>query len=200
MTILFSELFAAGAAFLLGSVPFGLIIGKVFCGIDPRTAGSGNVGATNVARLCGTAWGALTLLCDLLKGLLPVALYASFAGEARPLAAYCLGLASICGHVYSLFLGGKGGKGVATTVGVYLALAPVQLVIAAAACVAVIWRGGFVSAGSITLAALMPLLLLVSGRPQDCLFALIVAALICRTHRENIRRLLRGEEKSWLKR
>ncbi|MDR2488720.1 MAG: glycerol-3-phosphate 1-O-acyltransferase PlsY [Desulfovibrio sp.] len=199
MTYFFSALFASAAAFTLGSIPFGLLIGKIFCGIDPRSAGSGNVGATNVARLCGTVWGALTLLCDVLKGLLPIFLYASFSGTSDSFV-YCLGLASICGHVYSLFLGGKGGKGVATTVGVFLAFAPVQLAVAGLACLAVIWRSGFVSAGSITLVALMPLIFLCSGRWTDALFSLLVAALILHTHRENIRRLIRGEEKSWLKR
>jgi glycerol-3-phosphate acyltransferase PlsY len=198
MTYFFSALFAVAAAFVLGSVPFGLLIGRVFCGIDPRSAGSGNVGATNVARLCGRGWGALTLLCDLLKGFLPVFLYTSCNGASAGLAS-CIGLASICGHMYSIFLHGKGGKGVATTVGVFLALAPVQLAIAGLVCLGVIWRSGFVSAGSISLVLLLPLLLLFSGRPQDCLFAVIVAALILHSHRENIRRLRRGEEKSWLK-
>ena len=186
------------AAFVLGSVPFGLVIGKVFCGIDPRGAGSGNVGATNVARLCGTAWGVLTLACDVLKGLLPVAFSLSFRQESGGFV--CLiGLAVICGHIFSIFLGGKGGKGVATTVGVFLALAPAQLIVAGLACLVTIWRSGFVSAGSIALVTLLPVLLLVSGRWSDCLFALAVSVLVIYTHKGNIQRLMRGEEQSWLK-
>ena len=198
MADFFSALFFAAAAFLLGSAPFGLVFGKVFCGIDPRSAGSGNVGATNVARLCGTFWGVLTLACDLLKGFLPVYLYASF-GSGSGGFIYLIGLAVICGHIFSIFLGGKGGKGVATTVGVFLALSPAQLVIAGLACLGMIWRSGFVSVGSMTLVALLPLLFLFSGRWSDCLFALVVAALVIYTHKGNIERLMRGEEKSWLK-
>ena len=192
----FCGLFVLAAAFLLGSVPFGLVIGKTFCGVDPRSAGSGNVGATNVARLCGTFWGVVTLACDVLKGFVPVWLYASSHGRGG--AFVCLvGLAVICGHMYSVFLGGKGGKGVATTVGVFLALAPVQLVIAGLACIGMIWRSGFVSLGSITLVSLLPVLLLFSGRWNACFFALVVAALVIRAHKENIARLRRGEEKPW---
>ena len=199
MAYFFSAIVVAAASFLLGSVPFGLVIGKVFCGIDPRAAGSGNVGATNVARLCGKAWGALTLICDVLKGFLPVFLCLSSADNPGRFV-YLAGLAVICGHIYSLFLGGKGGKGVATTVGVFLALSPVQLVIAGLACLGMIWRSGFVSLGSMTLVALLPVLFLFSGRWGDCVFSLIVAALVLYAHRGNIERLMRGEEKSWVKR
>ena len=198
MAYFFSALFITAAAFLLGSVPFGLVIGKAFCGIDPRSAGSGNVGATNVARLCGTFWGVLTLACDLLKGFLPVFLFASSENGLNGFA-YFAGLAVICGHIFSLFLGGRGGKGVATTVGVFLALAPVQLIIAGLACLAMIVRSGFVSIGSLTLVVLLPVLFLFSGRWQDCLFSLIVTALVIYAHRGNIRRLMCGEEKAWMK-
>ena len=198
MAYFFSALFVTAGAFLLGSVPFGLVIGKIFCGIDPRTAGSGNVGATNVARLCGTFWGVLTLTCDLLKGFLPVFLFASSENGLNSFV-YFVGLAVICGHIFSLFLGGKGGKGVATTVGVFLALAPVQLVIAGLACLLMIVRSGFVSIGSMTLVILLPVLFLFSARWADCLFALIVAVLVIYAHRENIQRLMVGEEKPWIK-
>ena len=186
-------------AYVLGSVPWGLVIARTFCGLDPRESGSRNTGATNVARLCGTAWGVITLACDLLKGFLPVYLYASF-GSGSGGFVYLIGLAVICGHIFSIFLGGRGGKGVATTVGVFLALAPAQLVIAGLACLGMIWRSGFVSIGSMTLVALLPLLFLLSGRWSDCLFALVTAALVIYTHKGNIERLMRGEEKSWVKR
>lgn len=198
MAYFFSCLMVAVAAFFLGSVPFGLVIALKFCGKDPRLDGSRNVGATNVARLCGFKWGLLTLVCDLLKGFLPVLVFVTSDNNLEWLA-YPTGLAVICGHMFSVFLGGKGGKGVATTVGVFLALAPPQLVIAGLACLYVIWRSGFVSAGSLLLVCSLPLLLLFSGRPIDFFFALLVAALVVYKHRDNIRRLLRGEEKSWLK-
>ncbi len=190
-------LLLSGLAYLLGSVPFGLVIGKTFCGIDPRTAGSGNVGATNVARLCGTKWGVLTLACDLLKGFLPVLLYARQSGTLGDMC-YPIGLAVILGHMFSCFLKFRGGKGVATTVGVFLAVAPVQLVVAGLACIAVIWRTGFVSAGSLTLVVLLPVLLLFTGTWAMFGLSLLVGGLVVYAHRENIRRLMRGEEKPWL--
>lgn len=198
MAYFFSMLMVSAACFLLGSVPFGVLIARRFCGTDPRTAGSCNVGATNVARLCGAKWGAATLFCDLLKGFLPVLLLTANSGETVQGLAYPAGLAVILGHMYSFFLGFKGGKGVATTVGVFLALAPVQFVFAGVACLAVIWKSGYVSAGSLTLVSLLPFLFLVTGRFGDMLFAFVVACLVIYAHRQNIRRLLRGEEKSWL--
>ena len=197
MAYIFSMLMVSVAAYFLGSVPFGLVIAQKFCGTDPRLAGSGNVGATNVARLCGFKWGVLTLLCDLLKGFLPVLLFAASDSNLHGLA-YPAGLAVIVGHMFSFFLHFKGGKGVATTVGVFLALAPVQLILAGIVCILVIWRSGYVSAGSLTLISLLPALLLLSARWADLLFALIAAGLVIYAHRENIRRLLRGEEKPWL--
>lgn len=189
--VFFSAILVALAAFLLGSIPFGLIIGKTFCGIDPRLDGSRNVGATNVARLCGVKWGVLTLACDVLKGVIPVLL---LAGSGL---AHTAGLAVICGHMFSVFLNYKGGKGVATTIGVFLALAPVTLAMAGLACVLTIWRTGFVSAGSLVLMGALPILFLVQGDFGNLWFSLLVAALIIYAHRENIDRLRRGEEKPW---
>ncbi len=186
-------------AYLLGSVPFGLIIAKLFCGVDPRTGGSGNVGATNVARLCGFKWGMLTLACDLLKGFLPVVIYAGASGPLSHLA-YPIGLAVVLGHMYSCFLKFKGGKGVATTVGVFLGIAPLQLAAAGAACILVIWRTGFVSAGSLTMVCVLALLLLFTGTWPAFFLSLVIGGLVVYAHRENIGRLRRGEEKPWLKR
>lgn len=99
--------------YCIGSVPFGLVFAKTFCRIDPRTAGSGNVGATNVARLCGKAWGAATLACDLLKGTIPV--FIAMQYSTSELVWTLTALAAILGHLYSCFLGFKGGKAVATS-------------------------------------------------------------------------------------
>jgi len=192
--VFFNAVLVAGATFFLGSIPFGLIIAKTFCGIDPRLDGSRNVGATNVARLCGFKWGLLTLACDVFKGFLPVFLlyWNGLDGLAYP-----AGLAVICGHMFSIFLKYKGGKGVATTVGVFLALAPWTLVMAGLACILTIWRTGFVSAGSLVLVGALPALFLVQGNFGNLWFALIVAGLVIHSHRENIGRLMRGEEKPW---
>ena len=184
-------------AYLLGSVPFGLVIAKTFCGIDPRTAGSKNIGTTNVARLCGLHWGIATLACDALKGMLPTLLALQFLHS--PFYASLVGLCGLLGHLYSIFLGFRGGKAVATTVGVFIPLSFYSLLISAAACLLVIWRSGFVSLGSLTLATLLPVCLLFFGRYELLPLAIVVWLLIVVKHRENIKRLLRGEEKSFLK-
>ena len=143
--------------YCIGSVPFGLVFAKTFCRIDPRTAGSGNVGATNVARLCGKAWGAATLACDLLKGTIPV--FIAMQYSTSELVWTLTALAAILGHLYSCFLGFKGGKAVATSIGVLIPLAFWQLLIAVCICLFLIWRSGFVSLGSLALVTAMPILL-----------------------------------------
>jgi glycerol-3-phosphate acyltransferase PlsY len=184
----------AAAGYCIGSVPFGLLVARVFKGVDPRLGGSGNVGATNVARLCGFGWGLLTLACDLLKGCLPV-LFAASSGDFD--AAYVMGACVVLGHMFSCFLHFRGGKGVASTVGVFLALAPGPLIIAGAACILAIRKSGFVSVGSLVLVGLLPVLLLFSGPPGSAPFALCIAVAVGWAHRDNIRRLRRGEEKPW---
>lgn len=189
-------------AYGFGSIPFGLVFAKVFCHIDPRTAGSGNVGATNVARLCGKVWGVATLLCDALKGALPVFVSMQLAVDS-PLGwattVTLTALACILGHRHSFFLGFKGGKAVATSVGIFLVLAFWQLVVSGIICLFLIWRSGFVSLGSLSLVTAMPLLLLISGHFNLLPLALIIMVLVYWTHQENLHRLARGEEKSWLK-
>lgn len=184
-------------AYVMGSIPFGLLFAKMFCGTDPRTGGSRNVGATNVARLCGTKVGVLTLVCDALKGTIPVAVALSISDSTvfHSLTA----LAALLGHLYSCFLHFKGGKAVATTVGVFLPLAFWPLVLSGIACIAVIWRSGFVSLGSLTLVTAMPVMLLLGGHWKLVPLALVVMVLVYWSHRENIGRLSRGEEKPWQK-
>ncbi len=181
--------------YLAASFPFGLWAGLVFAGVDPRRAGSRNTGATNVARLCGTKYGVLVLVLDLLKGFAPVVVGAALSDSWFFLS--LTGLAALSGHMCSVFLYGRGGKGVATTIGVFLAYAPLAAVIAVAACVAVIWRTGYVSAGSLTLVGAIPVALLLTGNARYVPVALVVAAWVAWRHRENIRRLLAGEEKGW---
>ena len=184
-------------AYVLGSIPFGLFIAAKCCGIDPRKDGSGNTGATNVARLCGVKWGVCVLVCDALKGFVAVAAAMHFA-PADPMFHSIVAMAAIIGHRYSVFMNFSGGKAVATTVGVFLPMAFFQLATAAVVCVLVIWRSGFVSLGSLTLVTLLPVLLAFSGNWGPFPLALLVMALVYYAHRENIRRLLRGEEKPWL--
>jgi glycerol-3-phosphate acyltransferase PlsY len=185
------------AAYVIGSIPFGLIFARVFCGIDPRQAGSGNVGATNIARLCGKGWGAATLVCDLGKGMLAV--YVAVKITDSVMLHTFSALAAILGHLHSCFLGFKGGKAVATSIGVLIPLAFTQLLLSSVACLVVIWRSEYVSLGSLTLVTLLPFLLAVSGRFSLLPLALTVMLLVYWSHRENIRRLAKGEEKIWNK-
>ncbi len=195
MTVLFFILCVA-LAFLLGSVPFGLVIARTFKGIDPRRAGSGNIGSTNVARLCGLPWGLLTLFCDIMKGLLPVLLAVHVLAE--PLMQSVVALAAVTGHIKSPFLGFKGGKGVATTIGALMPLAFWPLLCAVLCCVAVIAVTRYVSLGSMVMAASLVVFYALFGRLDLEPLAVILLVMIVRAHRANIGRLLRGEESKFL--
>lgn len=183
--------------FILGAIPFGVIIARIK-GIDPRRAGSGNPGATNVARLCGLPWGILTLACDLLKGALPV--WAALFLEPSSLFHSAVALAAVSGHIKSPFLGFHGGKGVATAIGVLLPLGFWPLAGAIACCVTVIAVTTYVSLGSLTLITSLVLFYPLAGRWDLLPLALILMVILFWTHRANIHRLALGEEKSWRKR
>ena len=177
-------------AYLLGSIPTGLLLGKVY-GIDVRKEGSGNIGATNLYRTLGRKVGVITLIGDCLKGLLPVLAVQSFVPEY----AAWVGLAAFCGHVFSVFLGFKGGKGVATALGVFLALSPLAVGIALVIFIVLmlVWR--YVSLGSIAAALTMPLAVaLLRGSTVLIVVTLIIAVVVIAKHHENIRRLLAGTE------
>ncbi len=191
-------------AYVCGSLPFGLWIGRLARGVDIRTLGSRNLGATNVYRSLGPGLGVLTLLLDVAKGALPVWLLPQ-AGFAAPFPGgpeWCrlaVGLAAVAGHVWTFLAGFKGGKGVATTVGVLLALAPAAFGVFVLVFVAAVWITRFISVGS-TLGALafaVALGFLAPGGVRSPTFALgvLLALLIVVRHRENYRRLLKGEER-----
>ena len=179
-------------AYLLGSIPTGLLLGKLY-GIDVRKEGSGNIGATNLYRTVGRKVGVMTLAGDCLKGLLPV-LAMKYSTLPVEYAAW-VGLAAFCGHVFSVFLKFRGGKGVATALGVFLALSPLAVAIALGVFIALmlIWR--YVSLGSICAAAVMPIAVwgLGGGRVLIVVTTLIATVVIIR-HIENIRRLAAGTE------
>ena len=184
-------------SYFIGAVPFGLVLGKA-AGIDVRKDGSGNIGATNVARLVGKKIGIVTLLLDVAKGFLPM-LAAAGLGAGENTILLC-GIAAFAGHLYPVYLKLKGGKGVATALGVFLYLDPVAVVICILSFVAVVVVSGYVSAGSLVASALMPVLVLFLRGPGNVVWcALFIAFLIWFKHRENIVRLLRREEKSWKK-
>jgi acyl phosphate:glycerol-3-phosphate acyltransferase len=184
-------------AYLLGAVPFGLVVAKTLRGVDPRESGSRNIGATNVARTCGTKFGVLTLALDILKGAVPVAVAVVVDGHWA--AVSLVALAAVAGHVFPVFLGFKGGKAVATTIGVFLPIAFLPLLASAGLCAAAIAISGYVSLGSLTLVTALPVLILVWGEAIYLPLALVVMALVYWRHRENIARLVKGEEKSWRK-
>ncbi|MBB5144137.1 glycerol-3-phosphate 1-O-acyltransferase PlsY [Desulfovibrio intestinalis] len=184
-------------AYILGSAPWGLVIARTFCGIDPRENGSRNTGATNVARLCGFKWGVATLLCDVLKGAVPV--WLAFKINPSPAFISIVALTCVLGHVFSCFMKFKGGKAVATSIGVFLPLAIWQLLAASILCLLVIWRSGFVSLGSLTLVTALPVALAVSGQWTWLPLSLGVWAVVVWKHKENIVRLRAGTEKSWQK-
>ena len=177
--------------YLLGSIPFGLFFTYASGAGDIRAVGSGNIGATNVLRT-GKKWAAAaTLLCDGAKGAVAV-LIARHALMHD--AAWFAGLGAVLGHVFPLWLKFKGGKGVATYLGVALALYwPVGLLVAAAwACAAFIWKISSLSA--LIAIALSPVFFLLLGQDAYAVLAMLLAALIIFMHRDNIRRLIRGEE------
>lgn len=179
-------------AYLLGSIPTGLLLGRVY-GIDVRNEGSGNIGATNLYRTVGRKVGIITLIGDCLKGLIPV-LVVKFSSMPPDYAAWA-GLAAFCGHVFSLFLKFKGGKGVATALGVFLALAPAAVGIAVGVFVLlmVVWR--YVSLGSIVAAITMPIAVsLLHGGRTMVIVTLIIALTVVVKHHTNIKRLLDGTE------
>lgn len=178
-------------SYLVGSIPTGLLLGKVY-GVDVRKEGSGNIGATNLYRTVGRRVGILTLIGDCLKGLLPVLLVTyTCTGDV----AVWVGLAAFCGHVFSVFLKFRGGKGVATALGVFLGLAPVALASAVAVFVLLMLAWRYVSLGSIGAAVTMPIAtaLLEHNRNLSVVTTLIAVIVIVR-HHENIRRLCAGTE------
>jgi glycerol-3-phosphate acyltransferase PlsY len=177
-----------GAAF--GSIPFGYVAGRLKR-IDIRRHGSGNIGFTNVQRTIGWTWAVPVLLLDVAKGLAPTA-FASDFGLVPPL----VGFGAILGHVFCPWLGFKGGKGVATTVGVAAFLCPRSLLLGLGIFVVMLAATGFISASSLALAAALPLLtaLLYGGNTYLLMFAIGVALVVVYRHASNIRRLAAGTE------
>ena len=185
-------------AYLLGSIPFAYLAGRAR-GVDLRQHGSGNLGATNAVRVLGVPTGTVVYVLDTLKGFLPVFLMVPMLVAPRlDLWAIAIGVAAIIGHVRPVYLGfQKGGKGVATAGGVFLALAPLATALGLAVWVLVFLPSGYVSLASIVTAALFPIAVLATGTPvRSALFgvAVAMAAFVFWTHRANIGRLRRGEE------
>jgi glycerol-3-phosphate acyltransferase PlsY len=179
-------------AYLLGSIPFGVIVGKLFYDVDVRRHGSGNVGTTNVFRVLGKRAGVAVMALDMFKGFLP-ALIASWL--FNPWAAIFIAAAPVVGHMYSVFLKGSGGKGVATGAGVVLALVPLAFVIIFVVWLTLIVITRYVSVASLVAAFLVPVLVIAFDDPLPyCIAGVLVAIIVWWAHRDNIRRLANGTE------
>ena len=176
------------AAYLIGSIPFGYLIVRGKIGADIRQTGSGGTGATNVSRRAGKAAGILTLLLDAAKGSVAVLIAKAVAGDDWVIAAAAI--AALVGHIFPVWLGFRGGKGVATGVGIFLVLAPVALLCAGVVFVAIVALTRYVSLGSIVAAILIPVFVWLLSDLRPLLIAATVgAALIVFAHRGNIQRL-----------
>ncbi len=179
-------------AYLVGSIPTGVIVGRMR-GFDPRAVGSGNIGTSNVARAGGASAAAITFGGDVLKGAIPV-MVAQAAGFPIAVIAWT-GLAAFIGSICSVFLGFRGGKGVAAALGIWLAIAPMVILAALAVFAVVFAISRIMSLASIGAAIALPPTVAALGLPhQYLLLAIVMTALVLFRHRENIRRLSRGEE------
>jgi glycerol-3-phosphate acyltransferase PlsY len=180
-------------AYFLGSIPMGVVLTKLFGNVDPRTRGSKNIGATNVYRTAGKKLGVLTLLGDILKGVIPVVLARATLDSQLWIGA--VALIAFLGHLFPIFLGFKGGKGVATGLGIFIALSPLPTLLAAVVFVLVVFKWRYISLGSLAAAAAFVVFLaLLDPNKIYIPFAFVVAALIFYRHRENIERLMTGRE------
>ena len=187
--------------YLLGSIPFGFVIGKMV-GADVRKKGSQNIGATNVSRVLGKKLGFLTLVCDCLKSIVPMIIAVKVLPESdtKELVVAATGVMAVVGHMFPLYLKFRGGKGVATGLGVFLYLSPAAIGISLLVFIGSVALSGFVSVGSLLASGLIPLWLYILGASKATIIAAsFIAVLIWLKHHENIGRLIRGEEKSWKK-
>lgn len=191
-----STFFLIAESYLLGSIPFGYLLVRIFRGEDVRQSGSGNIGATNVSRK-SPMLGAVTLILDAAKGFLAVQLAASYSHDRTRLMMAVAALFAVAGHMFPIWLGFRGGKGVATALGAFLRFSPLAVLIAIVIFLVVAVISRRISLGSIVTATLFPStiwLLHVSNDPAILAIIGVVALLIIGKHHKNIRRLLSGEE------
>lgn len=206
-------------SYLMGAVPFALIIGKRFYGVDVRTVGSGNLGSTNVFRTLGWKAGVAVQILDIVKGLVPVLLVASFFDTQMPfvnrtpfedetVVRLIAGMSAVIGHMFSVFAGFRGGKGINTSLGMLLAIAPIELAVAAGVFAILVGFFGYISLGSIIAAIVVPITMAIRynifhvdiyGYPTLIGFSIGLALLVIYAHRSNLRRLLSGKENRFVK-
>jgi glycerol-3-phosphate acyltransferase PlsY len=184
------------ASYLVGAIPTSYLVSRSFAGIDLRRHGSGNLGATNLYRVLGWKYAVPVALFDIAKGTIPVLVFAPQVSTSELYALAC-GVAAILGHVFSVFVRFKGGKGVATAAGVMLGLTPLALAVAAGVWALVLFLTGYVSLSSIAAAAVLPAAVYLLERPEAPQLLWIdvgIAAGVIFLHRRNIERLLKGTE------
>lgn len=206
-------------SYIIGSIPTALIVSKSFFGFDIRTKGSGNMGSTNVFRVLGWKWGLLVQVADILKGFVAVGLVAYFFDAAMPFQNHTpfedatvvkmiAGLCAVIGHIWSVFAGFKGGKGINTSVGLLIAMAPVEVAVAAGVFLLLLFASGYVSLGSIVAAVVVPstmafryniLGVQIEGYQILVHSFIVLALIVIYTHRTNIKRLLAGTENRFTK-
>lgn len=200
MVSVLAFLLGSVSAYLLGSIPTGFLMTKIFAGIDIRNAGSQNVGATNVYRVAGKLPGLLTLFIDIGKGVLAVTVVANFYYSFIMNIDYVffrafLGVIAIFGHIWSVFLKLKGGKGVATTIGVTAVLAPIPLLISLLIWLAIFIPTNYVSLGSLAFGVSLPICAAILNESfYVVIFCVIICLLNTYKHKENIKRLIKRAE------
>ncbi|MDH3329998.1 MAG: glycerol-3-phosphate 1-O-acyltransferase PlsY [Desulfobulbaceae bacterium] len=188
-------------SYLIGAIPFGLLL-SMGSGVDIRSAGSRNIGATNVGRLLGKKLGIMTLLADIAKGFLPMYIAGHLLSDIpdRNIMIGLCGAATVMGHMFPVYLGFKGGKGVATGLGVFLYLAPSAVLFCIAVFAATLAASGFVSLASLLGSlSVLPVLWYLQEADWKNILAFFVVLMIWIKHYQNIGRLLNGTEKSWRK-
>ena len=182
-------------SYLIGSIPTGYWMGLMVKRIDIRTVGSKNIGATNVFRTLGRKYGILVLIMDILKGMIPVIIARIYFSQEFQITWILVGMAAVCGHTWTIFLKFKGGKGVATSLGVFLGLAPVPVLIVIPVFAAILRFTRYVSLGSIVCSLLLPPLVWIFTQSLPLLiFCITMSLLIILRHIPNIKRLMKGEE------
>lgn len=206
-------------SYLIGAIPFALIIGKQWYGVDVRTLGSGNLGSTNVYRNLGWKAGVAVQILDIAKGLVPVLLVAYFFDTEMPfinrtpfedetVVRLIAGVSAVLGHIFSVFAGMRGGKGINTSLGMLLAIAPVELAIAAGFFALTVGFFGYISLGSMIAAVVIPIAMAIRynifhvdilGYKTIVFFMIALALLVIYAHRSNVRRLLSGTESRFAK-
>ncbi len=185
--------------YLIGSIPTGVILARLFSGVQLQKAGSGNIGATNVYRIAGKKLGILTLIGDVFKGILPLYIYDHFLkGDASLYSIAIIAFFTFLGHLFPIYLKFKGGKGVATALGIFLYLSPISVALCIPIFIIGVLISGYVSVGSLSAAIALPIwVFLWNGKGAFFILAILISILVIFKHSANIKRLMRGEEKPW---